>query len=108
MNSSEQSLFIRDAIGVLVDVLPARTSLRQAYAFAVVAHAIDAGKRVQVRDLKEWTGCNAIANTFDIFLEIDGGLGWINQTNDTKDRRRKFLGLTPAGKDILNRMRKVK
>ena len=100
---------MRDAMRILSDDLPPRVSLRQAIAFLYVADANAAGRRVTMRDIRDFfseeegsSGAGSVANTFAVFLDDDrdGSLGWIEQRTDRDDKRKKFLHLTHDGKEV--------
>lgn len=100
---------MRDAMRVLSLELPPRVSLRQAIAFTYVADACASGRRVTMRDIRDFfseeegsSGAGSVANTFAVFLDDDrdGSLGWIEQRVDRDDKRKRFLHLTDDGKEV--------
>lgn len=100
---------MRDAMRVLSDELPPRVSLRQAIAFIYVADANADGRRVTMRDIRDFfseddgsSGAGSVANSFAVFLDDDreGSLGWIEQRMDRDDKRKRYLHLTHEGKEV--------
>ncbi len=115
MISSHAPLLDRwsDAVAFLASRLPARTTLRQALAFVMLARSLAAKRRMTIGDLRE-TGQDAwgepligssIAKSYQLFLEpskaLPDALGWLTQVPDEDDRRVKRLVLTPLGIEIV-------
>lgn len=102
-----------DALAVLATQLPARTSLRQALAFVMLARSFAASRPMTIGDLRE-TGQDAwgepligssIAKSYQLFLEpskaLPDSLGWLTQVPDENDRRVKHLVFTPLGLEVV-------
>lgn len=102
---------------IIVEQIPARTSLRQAYAFALIAEANALGKSIIISDLKEIAGADStgepifgqsIGRSYQLLMEPTkrdpDGLGWISLETDEDDQRRKIVRLTPQGEAIANQI----
>ena len=95
--------------------IPARTSLRQFYAFALIVEANSLGKSIIISDLKEIAGADdtgepifgqSIGRSYQLLMEPTkrdpDGLGWIWLETDEDDQRRKIVRLTDKGEAIAN------
>lgn len=105
------------ALRLIAAELPQRTTLRQALAFVTVAMMDAAGQSVTLSELNEDLGDDRTGNpmlgtafdrVFDTFLEptkrIPTGLGWCFKEVDEDDLRKKYLRLTPKGRDVAKRL----
>lgn len=99
----------------IVMEMPPRLSARQSVAFALLAAATSAGRRVTMTDLRDFFGeheaasgsAQSIAKSFQVFFapskQEPGGLDWVYQETDEDDRRKKYLYLTQDGADAVLR-----
>jgi len=108
------------ALQTIAFEIPARTSLRQVYAFALIVEANSLGRSVIVSDLKEIAGADktgepifgqSIGRSYQLLMEptkrdLDG-LGWIKLETDEDDQRRKIVRLTDKGEAIANQIRRT-
>ncbi|WP_312490972.1 hypothetical protein [Brevundimonas sp.] len=98
---------------IIAAKIPARTSLRQIYAFALIVEANSLGKSIIVSDLKEIAGDDdtgepifgqSIGRSYQLLMEPTkrdpDGLGWIKLETDEDDNRRKIVRLTEKGEAI--------
>ncbi|MGZ9157619.1 MAG: hypothetical protein ACXW36_02000 [Nitrospira sp.] len=106
-----------NAVRVISEQVPPRTTVRQILAFAYVAQAHAAGRRVTVTDMRmlageagEGTGAIgvSIARTYQVFLpptkKEPDALGWMTQEADEDDRRKRYLVLTILGAQMAGRV----
>lgn len=98
---------------IIATKIPARTSVRQIYAFALIVEANSLGKSIIVSDLKEIAGDDetgepifgqSIGRSYQLLMEPTkrdpDGLGWIKLETDEDDNRRKIVRLTEKGEAI--------
>ena len=108
------------ALQTIAFEIPARTSLRQVYAFALIVEANSLGKSIIVSDLKEIAGADktgepifgqSIGRSYQLLMEPTkrdpDGLGWIKLETDEDDQRRKIVRLTQKGEAIANQLRRT-
>lgn len=108
------------ALQIIATEIPARTSLRQVYAFALIVEANSLGKSIIVSDLKEIAGADntgepifgqSIGRSYQLLMEPTkrdpDGLGWIKLETDEDDQRRKIVRLTNKGEAIANHIRRT-
>lgn len=108
------------ALQILVHEIPARTSLRQVYAFVLIVEANSLGKSIIISDLKEIAGADntgepifgqSIGRSYQLLMEPTkrdpDGLGWIKLETDEDDQRRKIVRLTEKGEAIANHLRRT-
>lgn len=104
-----------DALRLIADAMPPRTSIRQVLAILEVFAANAAGRSITMSDLRESASGvksedsvkvvgQSIAKTFEVFYEPTktnpDWLGWVRQEIDESDRRIKYLRLTEKGEAI--------
>lgn len=105
---------------IIATEIPARTSLRQVYAFALIVEANSLGKAIIVSDLKDIAGADkagepifgqSIGRSYQLLMEPTkrdpDGLGWIKLETDEDDQRRKIVRLTPKGETIADHIRRT-
>ena len=98
--------------------LPPRVSVRQAYAFLLIAQGLAAGRDMTMSDLRQ-SGLkdsagnpvfdDSIGRSYNIFMDeptkdYPTPMGWMTYTLDAHDRRRKLISLTPKGKAFLEKI----
>lgn len=107
---------------LLAKALPSRVSIRQAFAFVIVAERLAAGHDIIVSDLKTIAGDDAFGNpVFDASIgrsyqllmdEPSKGypepVGWLRLETDPNDKRRKLLRLTAAGEAMAKKIVKAR
>lgn len=95
----------------LAKAMPSRVSVRQAYAFLIVAERLAGGHDIIVSDLREIGGTDAwgkpvfdasIGRSYQLFLDEPSRdypepLGWLRLEPDPNDKRRKLLRMTAKG-----------
>ncbi len=108
-----QFMAFANVLGFMAAKIPARTSLRQVYAFALIVEANALGKSIIISDLKEIAGADdtgepifgqSIGRSYQLLMEPTkrdpDGLGWIKLETDEDDQRRKIVRLTAEGERI--------
>lgn len=109
-----------DALKMIAERLPPRSTIRQAYAFLLIVTANAAGQTVTAKRLRDIGGTGpdgaevlgqAIQKTYQILLDSSpyepDGVGWVMTQVDPSDRRNNFLLLTPEGERIATEIRKT-
>lgn len=95
----------------LAKALPSRVSVRQAFAFLIMAERIAGGHDIIVSDLRELGGTDAYGNpVFDASIgrsyqllmdepskDYPEPMGWLRLEPDPNDKRRKLLRMTAKG-----------
>jgi hypothetical protein len=104
-----------DALRLIADAMPPRTSIRQVLAILEVFAANAGGRSITMSDLRESASGvksgdgvkvvgQSIAKTFEVFYEPTKAnpdwLGWVRQELDDNDRRIKYLRLTEKGEAV--------
>lgn len=105
-------------VRALVELMPPRTTARQAYAFLLIVRQNALGHSVTAKGLRELAGRDGnheeilgqtIQRTYQLFLAPDEhnpeGLDWVYVETDPQDRRQNFLRLTPKGLSIVRKIR---
>ena len=99
-----------DSLKLITERLPARSTVRQAYAFLLIVAANAMGKSVTAKSLRDVGGVGpngedvlgqAIQKTYQVLLDPseydEDGVGWVQLELDRSDRRQKHLVLTEKG-----------
>lgn len=115
-----QFIALAKALQIIATKIPARTSLRQVYAFMLIVEANSLGKSIIISDLKEIAGADnsgepifgqSIGRSYQLLMEPTkrdpDGLGWIKLETDEDDQRRKIVRLTPTGEAIADQLRRT-
>lgn len=115
-----QFMALAKALQIIATKIPARTSLRQVYAFMLIVEANSLGKSIIISDLKEIAGADnsgepifgqSIGRSYQLLMEPTkrdpDGLGWIKLETDEDDQRRKIVRLTPTGEAIADQLRRT-
>lgn len=100
---------LTETIFVFSSLVPARTSIRQVMAFAIIAQKNAMGSAVSLTDVREIAGealGQSIERTIQQFfaptVRDPDALGWLEQEEDPYDRRKKYLKLTDKGVEVVN------
>ena len=89
------------------EMTPARTTIRQLYAFSIIAQANARGSAITLADVKERGEpylAQHLNRSYQLFLSADQArdleaLNWIDPITDPSDRRQRHLVLTDQGKE---------
>lgn len=109
-----------DSLKLIAERLPARSTVRQAYAFLLIVAANSMGRSITAKSLRDVGGTRpdgeevlgqAIQKTYQVLLDPseynEDGVGWVQIETDKSDRRNNLLRLTPAGERIANEIMKL-
>lgn len=95
------------ALHRLNELTPARMTGRQIQTFLKIAVAHARGQDVTMTEIREAAGeviGHHMNRSYQLFLPVSvrnpDGLGWISQSEDPLDGRRKYLRLTAAGEEV--------